>query len=107
MSVALPVEFGDRQEVARLKLRTVDADRVDFACVVRGPYISVRRVAAGTDPNDDDVPLTRRPLALHTHQLRMQIEDQVVALPLAQRTRHVDVQLDRCGGELRLGDVAL
>src|SRR6266851_5703895 len=106
MSVALPVEFGDRQQVARVKLRTVDADRVDFARVICGPHMSVGRAAAGADPNDDDIALPRRPLALHPQQLRVQIEDQVVALSLAQRARDADVQLDGRGGELRLGDVA-
>jgi hypothetical protein len=37
----------------------------------------------------------------------MQIEDRVVAAAVADGQRHADPELDRGGGDLRLGDVAL
>jgi hypothetical protein len=107
VSSGLSVEFDDREEVAAVQLRAIGTDRIHLLGTVRRVDVAVGRIAGGSGPNDDDLALSRCPLALNADQRGPQVKDQVVSLALGDRPRNPNSQLDRASGDLGLRDVSL
>jgi hypothetical protein len=100
--------FGvsDGDEETSIELEAVERERIDFLPCVQAPDESVSVPSASTAPGDHYVAIPGRPLALHTQEAIVEIEDHVVASTLSNRPIHVDSELR--GGQLngQLGDCA-
>jgi hypothetical protein len=93
----------DRDEEAPIEFHAVRGERINFIRRVSPPAETFRG-APRTDAVDrhDSVPACR-PLTLHAHQRRPQIEDQVVSL-IPERPENADSELDGFCGNACLRD---
>jgi hypothetical protein len=107
MDVALASQLAYGEEVTALEVRAVRTDCIDLVRCIDATDIAVRGVAAGPGPHGDHVPLAPRPLALDPNQLRMEVEDEVVAASLAQGPADSETEVDGGCGQFGLGDIAL
>src|SRR4051794_13575456 len=79
----------DRNQIAATGFVTVDRDRVDLGCVVRPPNVAARGVPTGPGRHDDDAAAELAGLALHAQEALLDLEQQVLAPPLGDRTQDV------------------
>src|SRR5579859_6491997 len=68
----------ERNQEAAHQVWRIDAEGVDLLCGIRRADVAVRRVTARRELDRERAAHALRPLALDTHELRLQIEDQVV-----------------------------
>jgi hypothetical protein len=62
---------------------------------------------ARVEPDDQDIAISWRPLALHANKAVIEVEQHVVATALADGTVDVDAELRRLKDDRLLGDLAL
>jgi hypothetical protein len=84
-----PRKLLNREEVATIKIRTVRGECVDLIGRVGTLPHTLTRSPGRVATNDEDIPVHRRPLALHPPKPVAKIEDQVK--PPAFRDGLVDI----------------
>jgi len=89
---------SDGNEETSIELQAVEGERIDFLACVQAPDESVSVPSASTAPCDHYVAIPARPLALHSHQTGIDVEDHVV--PPAFRDRQIDIDSELRGGQL-------
>ena len=107
LQYALTVKCFKRDEVRRVEFEAVGRDGVDLIARVTATGKAICGPSARVATDDYDVAISRCPFALHTHEFRPQIEDQVVSLSVGQRLEHANVELARLMGDCKLGNRSL
>jgi hypothetical protein len=100
------IETLNWKQIADVEIAAVRCDQIDFRCAIVGLDVPVRTTPRRAAADDDDAPISARPLALHTGKTIAQVEHEVVS----QRrnwSRHTDTELDCGGGDPRLCNCSL
>ena len=85
----MTIEARRSNEEAAIQLRAVRGDRVDLCGPVTPAAQALARATRRVATHDDDLPMTRRPLALSADESCPDIQDEVVTAPFGEGPVHV------------------
>jgi hypothetical protein len=92
---ALTAELLERDQIAGVEFEAIASDHVDLFCGVATSHQPIRCPSARIAPNNHNLAVPRRPLALDAFQPPANVENEVVTASFANGPVDVDAELNR------------